>query len=361
MMTKIPTEVLFFRRLPPLKKLFPHKQDTEFLFIVDQRVIGINPSLKVWLKDMPFVYKVTAGESLKDLRGLNNHMKNIFSLLGPHAHRGVTLIAVGGGSVGDFSGFVASIFKRGIDFVQIPSSWLAAIDSAHGGKNGLNLPGLKNQVGTFYHASRVIIIEQVLRSQTEEQLFDAKGELYKMALLTRARWGRELLTKTSLNKQQILKFLPFAIKEKYRIVSQDPIETKGLRHSLNLGHTFGHVLELTQKLPHGRAVAIGLKFAINFSCARGYLSKQKMLQIKNSPLYRFLDSIHFDPLSEKAFYQVLSQDKKKDSAQTIQFVFLMDLGKAQCKRVLIAELLQAGKEYGFICDPRSRNRLLSKT
>lgn len=347
-MTDLKTQVRFVKSLPALKELHPQKNTRDFLFIVDKRVLAENPHVAQWLQKYPFVYPVNAGESLKNLQHLPNHLSRIFAMLGEQARRGLTLVAIGGGSVGDFSGFVASVFKRGIDFIQIPSSWLAAIDSAHGGKNGLNLGELKNQIGTFWHPSRVYVVERVLGSQSTDQFQDALGEMYKMALLTNLPWGRALIESKKVSLGQLRKYLPLAISEKYRIVKRDPQETKGLRYFLNLGHTFGHVIELDQGLPHGRAVAIGLKFALSFSAERGLMKPSVWQDLQSTPMFQHLDRFKFNPLDERRFFQILSQDKKKDSAQSIRFVFLKNLGKPLTQSVSINDLIAAGKKYGFI-------------
>lgn len=348
MPSKIPTTVEYLKALPPFKKLQPPKSKTDFLFIVDRKVLGMNPALKEWLKPAPHVYAVEGGEGLKDLEHFPSHLQNIFKILAEHNHRGLSIVAIGGGSITDFAGFVASIFKRGIDLILLPSSWLAAIDSAHGGKNGLNLNGLKNQIGTIYHPRRVYVVEALLRSQSEAQIEDALGEFYKMALLTKKAWGKQFISTAPLRPADYLRFLPEAIAEKYAIVSKDPLETKGIRQILNLGHTLGHVIELEQKIPHGRAVAIGLKFAIEFSHDKGHLKTKTLSLLKAAPLYRHLESLRFQPLTEKKFRAALLQDKKRKSTQLIQFVFLKDLGAPILIDLTINDLVKAGKKYGFI-------------
>lgn len=347
-MAKILTEVSYSRKLPRMEELHPTKPAKDFIIIVDKKVQSKNKAVRQWLKAFDSVYAVDAGESLKNADHLTKHLRHIFALLESNSHRSLTLIAIGGGSVGDFAGFIASIFKRGIDFIQIPSSWLAAIDSAHGGKNGLNLGHLKNQIGTFHHPRKVFIVQDALRSQSNNQLEDALGELIKMALITPKAWGRRFLNINNINLSTFWKFIHLAVAEKYRIVGLDPRETKGLRHFLNLGHTFGHIIELEQKLPHGRAVAIGLKVALDISYESGILNPKTWLYLQTTPMYQSLKKIQFKPLMEKRFVNILSQDKKKLSEEMLQFVCLKDLGKPVLKRISINDLITAGKKHGFI-------------
>ncbi|MEY4617555.1 MAG: hypothetical protein RJB66_2515 [Pseudomonadota bacterium] len=350
-MTSIQTRVVYCKTLSEGQILGPSLKTSNGLVIVDKTVFKTNKSVAHWLQQFPFVYVVSGGEQLKDVRHLPGHLEKIFKLLGDHGHRGLTLCAIGGGSVGDFAGFVASIFKRGIDFIQIPSTWLATIDSAHGGKNGLNVGLLKNQIGTFWHPKKVFIVDEVLNSQPESHFNEALGELYKMALITKKPWGRQLIQNKALTKNQIKKLLPLAVAEKYRIVRADPTESKGLRQFLNLGHTFGHVIELEQKIPHGRAVSIGLKFALDLSFEMGFIKKNAWKALQSSAFYQELDTINFKTLSEKTFRLALSHDKKKDSAESIKFVFLQGLGRPVVKSITINELIAAGKKHGFIHKP----------
>ncbi len=347
-MSKIPTEVYYSKKLPLLNDLHPTRPIHDFVVIVDKKVLSSNKQVNKWLTPFAYVYAVDAGEKLKNADRLTKHLKQIFALLESNSHRGLTFIAIGGGSLGDFAGFVASIFKRGIDLIHIPSTWLAAIDSAHGGKNGLNLGTLKNQIGTFHHPKKVFIVQDVLVSQPKQQMKDSLGELYKMALITNKAWGRQLLDLNNISLPLFWKFIPLAVAEKYQIVRRDPFEAKGLRHFLNLGHTFGHVIELGQKLPHGRAVAVGLRVALELSYESGLLNQKTWSYLQATPMFCFLKTIHFKPLPEKYFLKVIAQDKKKISSDTIQFVCLKNLGKPVLKGINIKDLISAGKKYGFI-------------
>lgn len=347
-MSKILTKISFKKKLPKIEIINKSKTSKQLLFIVDQTVLKKNKSVALWIKNQPFIYSVEAGENLKNINNLPFHLNSIFNLLGNHAQRNLTLVAIGGGTVGDFAGFIASVFKRGINLIQIPSTWLAVIDSAHGGKNGLNLGDAKNQIGTIYHPQKVFIIEGVLKSQSSLQLEDSLGELYKMALLTSDRWGQNLINLKKINKIYLNQYLPLVIKEKYKFVKLDPNETRGIRQFLNLGHTFGHVLELERQIPHGRAVAIGLKFALQFSFDKGLLKSKTWKMIQTTPMYQFLCSKTVAPISEIQFTKILLQDKKKASIDSIQFVFLKDFGKPILNKISIEELITAGKKYDFI-------------
>ena len=142
------TQLQFYSKWPSAQGLQPKRS----LIIVDQKVRK-HPALQKWLQKFPFVYTVEAGETLKQIENFPGHIEKILKISQSISERPLQIICIGGGSVGDFAGFVASVFKRGVDLVQIPSTWLSAVDSAHGGKNALNSKSAKNQIGTFHPAT----------------------------------------------------------------------------------------------------------------------------------------------------------------------------------------------------------------
>ncbi|MDB2426206.1 hypothetical protein N9W41_01540, partial [bacterium] len=236
-----------------------------------------------WLKSFNSVYKVTGGENLKNFSHLESHLNKILKI--KDFQKETAIIAVGGGSVGDFAGFVASVLRRGVGLVHIPTTWLAAIDSSHGGKTALNFKTHKNQIGSFYQAHHVFLCKSVLLNITnKELLFCALGELFKMALLEGGVFYRDLVkvdfTKYSPEKMSklMLKYLKPAVEAKYKVVKKDPRD-KYQRHILNLGHTIGHVIELNKKVNHGVAVAKGTRFATEWSARKKLLSNTKKNEI----------------------------------------------------------------------------------
>src|SRR5690606_36298588 len=108
------------------------------------------------------------GEELKQIKNFPGHIRKISKVLGEANHRGLTIIVVGGGSVGDFGGFVASVYRRGVNLIHIPSTWLAAVDSSHGGKTALNVFSVKNQIGSFYPAKEIYLLEPLLATLPRE-------------------------------------------------------------------------------------------------------------------------------------------------------------------------------------------------
>lgn len=328
-------KLLFIDQLPKAKEC-----SRESLLIFDS---VLEKKFSKWIRSFPNRYKVQSGEGLKDLDKLPMHLKKISQLIGNQSPKKIQIVAFGGGSVGDFAGFIASIYKRGVRFTQIPSTWLAAIDSAHGGKTALNVGGLKNQIGTIYPASEIFCVQEVLFSQPRIRADEALGELIKIALLE----GNELF-KNVMNIQgpiehkKIWSVLGPAIEAKYKIVAQDPYEETGYRHLLNLGHTFGHAVETVHGLPHGVAVNIGLHFALKWSVKRGYLPQSTYHEILASPMGKYL--IDLEPYLHKSFFaryrKAMSVDKKKTSDKQLRFIFLQAPGRPLIEEVRTQEIEQ---------------------
>jgi 3-dehydroquinate synthase len=192
-------------------------------------------------------------------------------LLETGVERGDLILALGGGVIGDLGGFAASIVRRGIDFVQIPTSLLAQVDSSVGGKTGINTPQGKNLVGTFYQPRLVIIDTSVLETLPERQFRAGYAEVAKYGLLGDAaffEWLEQNWRDVFSGGDARAQAIETSCKAKAAIVEEDERE-HGQRALLNLGHTFGHALEAhagySDRLLHGEAVAIGMALAFEFS------------------------------------------------------------------------------------------------
>lgn len=339
---KIKTKVIYSEHLPSFSLL----SNGPLFFIVDDRVYKKNKAIRKWLSHPQYLYCVKSGEALKDLKAFPGHMQRILKIIENLSHRELTLVAVGGGSLGDFAGFVAATLKRGVRFIQVPTTWLSAMDSAHGGKNALNLGSLKNQIGTFYHPDLVCISKDALDSQAPAQCQDALGELYKMALIEgRLPWAKKTLASEHLTSEFLWAQLPHIVAAKYKIVAQDPDETKGIRYVLNLGHTIGHVIELEMNISHGNAVAAGLAFALWFSHQQGHLPATDYNTLKNTPMFKHCATISVKKLNAQKVKKALLNDKKKDSAKWIKFIFLQKPGVTLTLPVNIETLIDAFNDY----------------
>jgi 3-dehydroquinate synthase len=197
------------------------------------------------------------------------------AMLGAGGKRDSRLLAFGGGSVGDLGGFVAGCFLRGIEFVQLPSTLLAQVDAAIGGKTGVDLPGGKNTVGLFHHPYRVVADTALLPTLPRGELRSGLVEVVKMAALLDppllARVEAELLSLLSGDPGALGPVVAAAAAAKIRVVERDPTE-QGDRRLLNFGHTLGHALETAggySGLRHGEAVAYGILFTLRLAARRG--------------------------------------------------------------------------------------------
>ncbi len=334
----VKTSLIYSTQLPS-RKQFPLESVVLYDSVLDNAA-----EFKLWRKNFAFSLPLKAGESLKTLSSLTAVLKALAKMEIPQT-TSLTFIAVGGGSVGDFVGFIASVFLRGRFFVQIPSTWLAAVDSAHGGKNGLNFDKNKNQIGTFYPAHKIYLSENLLRTQPTARKEEAMGEVIKASIINSKETFEYLEKKQSrLNNSDFFRLLPTLVTAKMDIVKADPFETNGLRRVLNLGHTIGHVLEGQFKLAHGDAVKLGILFSARWSNHKRYLNSTQLQRITNL----ILDSsngkhIHLQKILKKIskdrWLVLLKKDKKITSLNTIDFIFIKNIGKVHRQKVSMKEIL----------------------
>lgn len=350
------TKLVFQKKLPTVKKLTETLGFTpDLVLVIHDRKLGKQEAVAKWLKTgNKLAYPVTAGERLKDLEAFPGHVKKIMKLIGPVSPQKIVVIGFGGGSVGDFAGFFASTFKRGVTLVHIPSTMLAAIDSAHGGKTALNVASIKNQVGSFYFASAVFICKDIFSTIPQQQVHSAAGELAKMALLSGGDFFSEAKDTYFTGLDVIWKFMPQTIDGKYKVLLQDPYEKSGERQILNLGHTFGHPLESYYGIPHGTAVGLGLVFSVYWSHHHGYLSfkdQEVVIDFLHDKIgiqkrHQFLKNKR--ALTKAKLLKLVSEDKKMTSPSHVNFVFLEKAGKAFRKTVTIDSFLTEAARQGWV-------------
>lgn len=260
---------------------------------------------------------IKPGETSKDFATLSHIIEQ---LLAAQIERDDVIIALGGGVVGDLTGFAASILRRGCRFIQIPTSLLAQVDSSVGGKTGINSPQGKNLIGSFYQPQMVIIDPNLLTTLPPRHLRAGYGEIVKMALIGDRdffHWleeqGSDIL---ALEPNAVSHAIETACKAKAAIIAQDEHE-RGQRALLNLGHSFGHGLEMVNgygdNLFHGEAVALGCAMAFRFSAARGDCpsseAERVSLHFAQQGLPAHLSDIDFTPTAE-ALLAAMEQDKK---------------------------------------------------
>lgn len=325
--------------------------------IYDRNLLQINPGFRHWISHFTYQYPVSAGEPLKDIHAFPTHMTKLVELTRDLSPQKMSFVAIGGGSVGDFVGLVASLFKRGVTLYQVPSTWLAAIDSSHGGKTALNVGSAKNQIGTFYGAARIFVLKPLLFGQPKERIQDGLGEMVKIALIDGHDWTRSFFKIKKPTAEILWKFLPPAIEAKYRVIRKDPCEIHGDRQILNLGHTMGHLFEVLGPFSHGVAVGQGLYFALRWSHHLGLLSETKLHSMedfmkKNLQLCPWPSNK--GTLELKQFRNLLMKDKKRENASSLQFIFLRDFGRPVRQLVTLEELTQEATRQEIL--PRQGRR-----
>ncbi|MHB8895127.1 MAG: 3-dehydroquinate synthase [Candidatus Geothermincolia bacterium] len=211
------------------------------------------------------VLEIPAGEASKSAQ---RALETVDSMISFGLTRADVVFALGGGVVGDLAGFAASVFKRGVDVVQVPTSLMAQVDSSVGGKTAVNIPAAKNQVGTIYQPVAVLCDVTLLSTLPVEEFRSGMAEVVKYSVLTGRAWGRsfsdDAATLADAEPSRIARIVADCVREKAELVTADERDY-GVRHYLNYGHTLGHALEAAGgyggTYSHGEAVAVGMVYA----------------------------------------------------------------------------------------------------
>ena len=249
--------------------------------------------------------------------------------------RSDALFALGGGVVGDLTGFAAATLLRGVRFVQIPTTLLAAVDSSVGGKTGIDLPLGKNLVGAFWQPSLVLCDYSLLDTLPKEIFADGSAEVIKYAVINDPALFHALQTRPL--REQLGNVIAASVRHKRDIVERDERDT-GCRQLLNLGHTVGHAIESCSafSISHGSAVAIGMNVVASAAKRRGLLSSEALSSLRTLLLTYHLP-IHCD-FSAKELYAVSTKDKKRSGA-TITLVVPYDIGDTRLYPLPVSDLL----------------------
>jgi len=268
-------------------------------------------------------------------KNINSANKILEVLLNKNFSRNDILISLGGGITGDVSGFAASLFKRGLKFINIPTTLLAQVDSSIGGKTGVNSKYGKNLIGSFYQPTLVISDIKFLKSLSKRDIICGYGEILKHSLIANKKFfnflNKNLKKILKLSSPYIEKAIYESCKIKKKVVEKDEKET-ALRKVLNFGHTFAHAYEaslgFTHKLNHGEAVILGMKTALTFSLKENMLSKNEYSLIVNHIDNSGLTYSIKKYFSKKDLNKILSfmiKDKKNNS-EKINLVLLKKIG-----------------------------------
>lgn len=270
------------------------------------------------------------GEEFKTLATLNRIFDN---LLQNKHNRTTTILALGGGVVGDMAGFAAACYQRGVPFIQIPTTLLSQVDSSVGGKTGVNHPLGKNMIGAFYQPRAVLIDINVLRTLPDRELAAGLAEVIKYGLIADAeffRWLEHNIERLNCREPEALIYaIRRSCEIKADVVAKDELEG-GLRAILNFGHTYGHAIETEMGYGvwlHGEAVAAGMAMACELSVDLGWLAEE-ILQRARALLTAARLPIRPPPaMTEKAFIEHMTVDKKVLDGR-LRLVLLQGCGKA---------------------------------
>ncbi|WP_338600103.1 3-dehydroquinate synthase [Sulfolobus tengchongensis] len=282
--------------------------------VIYSKKLNIDNVIK-YLSD-PYLISIEDGENAKDL---SNIMLLVNELFERNFDRSDYIIAVGGGTVTDIAGFVASIYLRGINLVNVPTTFLGMVDAAIGGKNGVNFNNIKNIIGTFYQPTMIISDLTFLETLPTEELKKGLAEVIKYGLTL----DKELYDFLSLNKDEVLNKDKLVLEEliyrstidKLAVVKEDERETRGIRIVLNFGHTIGHAIEAGSgfKVPHGYAISVGMVCEAKIAEELGYAEEGVvedvlwLLQLYGLPY----DISQIDaPLDLKTALNAIEMDKK---------------------------------------------------
>lgn len=257
----------------------------------------------------------------------------ITKLLDKRFSRNSCLLALGGGVIGDITGFSAACYQRGIKFIQLPTTVLAQVDSSVGGKTGVNHPAGKNMIGAFHQPIAVIIDTDFLDTLDKREICAGLAEVFKYGLIRDANffiWLESNIDKLLMLESETLTYaIEQSCKNKAKIIEQDEQES-GMRAILNFGHTFGHAIETGLgygKWLHGEAVALGMLMAADLSCQLGWISELLVTRIKNILVKLDLPVLlpsDFDPI----YCRELMMVDKKTKDGVLFLVLLHDIGDA---------------------------------
>jgi len=286
------------------------------------------------------IIEIEAGESEKNISTCTE-IWSILTELG--GDRKSVLINIGGGVITDIGGFVASTFKRGIDFINIPTTLLAMVDASVGGKNGVDLGNLKNQIGVINVPKMVLIDSEYNSTLPQNEMRSGLAEMLKHGLIADQEYWNQFKDLTQSDFADFDVLIHRSIEIKNEIVMQDPTEN-GIRKALNFGHTLGHAIESyflenenKKTLLHGEAIAVGMILESYISWQKNLLSAEEYEEIKNT-INSVFEKIIFEENDIQPILDLLIHDKKNEYGK-IQFALLDGIGKIKINQEVENELI----------------------
>lgn len=323
----------------------PHIRGKQVLIVSNETVAPLYLSrVETMLQDFTTKSVILPdGEKYKDMKTLDL----IFDeLLAAPFDRSCTLVALGGGVVGDMTGFAAACYQRGVDFIQIPTTLLSQVDSSVGGKTGVNHPLGKNMIGAFHQPQCVVIDTNTLNTLEDRELSAGLAEVIKYGLIREPEFFDWLEENMSALLARDPEKLAYAIERscqcKADIVARDERET-GQRALLNFGHTFGHAIETGMGYGnwlHGEAVGTGMLLAADLSARMGWINNADVMRIDNIIDKACLPTRAPAKVTTEKFLELMARDKKTLDG-TIRLVLLRKIGDATISAEYDPELLKS--------------------
>lgn len=327
------------------EKISQYTKANKLLIVISEKVNKLYGNYLKFKNSIKFVLK--DGEEQKNFK---NYQKILNLALKNKLERKDAIIAIGGGVVGDLAGFVAATYLRGIDFIQIPTTLLACVDSSVGGKVAINSAFGKNLVGSFYQPKAVFCNLDFLKTLDERQFKTGLAEIIKYAFIQKSApcdieydlfdFLNEKADKITSREPEILtKIVKTSLEIKASVVAADEKE-QGLRKILNFGHTYGHAIEKItnyKKYTHGEAIAVGMEFAINLAFKKGLISqdykKQSLVLIAKYDLVKKMPNFKHQKLIE-----AMQSDKKVENGK-IKFILPAQKSAVESVDVNFEEIL----------------------
>jgi 3-dehydroquinate synthase len=322
------------------------KLDTKVAIVTNPKVAGLHLGALLAKIDAKELYIITVpdGEEYKNQESVDLILESLFN---HRFNRKSLLIAFGGGVIGDMTGYVSSIYQRGIDFIQIPTTLLSQVDASVGGKTGMNNSYGKNLIGAFHQPRAVYIDPSFLSTLPSREFGAGVAEIVKMAVTFNKDFFEFLEDADLYNADVLQETIKKAVETKAFVVAQDEKE-HGLRAALNYGHTFGHVVENETKYKkylHGEAVSIGMMMANATAVKMGLMTQQEMDRVTQL-LQKYNLPTTYDVQDSEQFYQTFFLDKKSTD-DSVMFILPQNIGGVkitrECDKALIVDVL---KEFG---------------
>jgi 3-dehydroquinate synthase len=327
--------ILVGERLQQLARYLPAGRT---VIITDENVLRLH---RKEFPDLP-VLSIGTGEGIKTLDTVRDLYASLVAL---EADRSTFLVGVGGGIVCDITGFTAATFLRGLRFGFVATTLLAQVDASVGGKNGVNLEGYKNLVGSFSQPEFVICDMQLLRTLPGSEVVNGMAEIAKHAVIADAAMFAFIEAHAeqaiALESPVIERLVRDSVRIKAAVVGRDERES-GERRTLNFGHTFGHALEKAGRFSHGEAVSVGMALAAAISVRRGRLAaaaRDRILRLLKQLQLPCAASIDVRRLAD-----AIRKDKKR-AGDTIHYVLIDDIGKAVVEEIGIDELMRLASGF----------------